>query len=49
MFAFSKGPAGSSTYDRVAQKFQDGYEKMRAAIEMDELTKHGLFDYCRQY
>ncbi|CCD61426.1 Spastin homolog [Caenorhabditis elegans] len=40
MFAFSKGPAGSSTYDRVAQKFQDGYEKMRAAIEMDELTKH---------
>ncbi|CAP36507.2 Protein CBR-SPAS-1 [Caenorhabditis briggsae] len=39
MFAFSKAPAGCSTYERVTQKFQDGSNKLRAAIEMDELTK----------
>ncbi|EFO87049.1 CRE-SPAS-1 protein [Caenorhabditis remanei] len=39
MFAFSKAPSASSTYERVTQRFQDGSNKLRAAIEMDELTK----------
>lgn len=42
MFAFSKGASSVSIYDRVTQKFQEGSNKLRAAIEMDELTKkHG--------
>ncbi|KAF1750606.1 hypothetical protein GCK72_017157 [Caenorhabditis remanei] len=39
MFVFSKAPSANSTYERVTQRFQDGSNKLRAAIEMDELTK----------
>uniref|UniRef100_A0A1I7T586 microtubule-severing ATPase n=1 Tax=Caenorhabditis tropicalis TaxID=1561998 RepID=A0A1I7T586_9PELO len=39
MFAFSKGASSVSIYDKVSQKYQEGSNKLRAAIEMDELTK----------
>ncbi|EGT37619.1 hypothetical protein CAEBREN_25656 [Caenorhabditis brenneri] len=39
MFAYSKGAAGMSIYDRVTQKYLEGSNKIREAVEMDELTK----------